>query len=156
MAVMRMLIRFPKHQHNLYQYMTYGESVFNVPFYGWFKTKGVDVNNLWVAYGLLAVAIISEVIGSTFLVKSEGFSKLFPSIMVVILFSLAFYLLSQVIKIIPLGIAYAIWAGVGIVLTAMVGYVLFKQTLDAPAIIGIVLIVSGVVVINLFSQSTGH
>ena len=76
--------------------------------------------------------------------------------MVVILFSLAFYLLSQVIKIIPLGIAYAIWAGVGIVLTAMVGYVLFKQTLDAPAIIGIVLIVSGVVVINLFSQSTGH
>lgn len=114
------------------------------------------MNNLWVAYGLLAVAIISEVIGSTFLVKSEGFSKLFPSIMVVILFSLAFYLLSQVIKIIPLGIAYAIWAGVGIVLTAMVGYVLFKQTLDAPAIIGIVLIVSGVVVINLFSQSTGH
>lgn len=156
MAVMRMLIRFPKHQHNLYQYMTYHESVFNVPFYGWFETKGVDVNNLWVAYGLLAVAIISEVIGSTFLVKSEGFSKLFPSIMVVILFSLAFYLLSQVIKIIPLGIAYAIWAGVGIVLTAMVGYVLFKQTLDAPAIIGIVLIVSGVVVINLFSQSTGH
>ncbi len=60
--------------------MTYGESVFNVPFYGWFKTTGVDVNNLWVAYGLLAVAIISEVIGSTFLVKSEGFSKLFPSI----------------------------------------------------------------------------
>ena len=114
------------------------------------------MNNLWVAYGLLAVAIISEVIGSTFLVKSEGFSKLFPSIMVVILFSLAFYLLSQVIKIIPLGIAYAIWAGVGIVLTAMVGYVLFKQTLDAPAIVGIVLIVSGVVVINLFSQSTGH
>lgn len=156
MAVMRMLIRFPKHQHNLYQYMTYHESVFNVPFYGWFETKGVDVNNLWVAYSLLAVAIISEVIGSTFLVKSEGFSKLFPSIMVVILFSLAFYLLSQVIKIIPLGIAYAIWAGVGIVLTAMVGYVLFKQTLDAPAIIGIVLIVSGVVVINLFSQSTGH
>ncbi|MBR7540168.1 QacE family quaternary ammonium compound efflux SMR transporter, partial [Mycobacterium tuberculosis] len=66
------------------------------------------------------------------------------------------YLLSQVIKTIPLGIAYAIWAGVGIVLTSIVGYVLFKQTLDAPAMIGIVLIVSGVVVINLFSQSTGH
>ena len=76
--------------------------------------------------------------------------------MVIILYSLAFYLLSQVIKTIPLGIAYAIWAGFGIVLTSIVGYVLFKQTLDAPAMIGIVLIVSGVVVINLFSQSTGH
>ena len=114
------------------------------------------MNALFLAYGLLGLAIISEVIGSTFLVKSEGFSKLFPSIMVVVLFSIAFYLLSQVIKIIPLGIAYAIWGGVGIVLTAIVGYVLFKQTLDAPALIGIALIVSGVAVINLFSQSTGH
>lgn len=114
------------------------------------------MNSLLLAYGLLGLAIIAEVIGSTFLVKSEGFSKLFPSIMVVILFSVAFYLLSQVIKTIPLGIAYAIWGGVGIVLTAIVGYVLFKQTLDVPALIGIALIVFGVAVINLFSQSTGH
>jgi len=114
------------------------------------------MNSVLLAYVLLGFAIVSEVIGSTFLVKSEGFSKLFPSIMVIILYSLAFYLLSQVIKTIPLGIAYAIWGGVGIVLTTIVGYVLFKQTLDAPAMIGIVLIVSGVVVINLFSQSTGH
>ncbi|MEX5444764.1 SMR family transporter [Acinetobacter schindleri] len=114
------------------------------------------MNAFFLAYSLLGLAIIAEVIGSTFLVKSEGFSKLFPSIMVIILYSLAFYLLSQVIKTIPLGIAYAIWGGVGIVLTTIVGYVLFKQTLDAPAMIGIVLIVSGVVVINLFSQSTGH
>lgn len=76
--------------------------------------------------------------------------------MVVILFSVAFYLLSQVIKTIPLGIAYAIWGGVGIVLTAIIGYVVFKQTLDVPALIGIALIVFGVAVINLFSQSTGH
>ncbi|MBX4421761.1 QacE family quaternary ammonium compound efflux SMR transporter, partial [Mycobacterium tuberculosis] len=74
-------------------------------------------------------AIVSEVIGSSFLVKSEGFTKLFPSVMVLIFFSTAFYLLSQVIKTIPLGIAYAIWAGVGIVLTAVVGYFVFKQTL---------------------------
>lgn len=114
------------------------------------------MNSLLFAYGLLGLAIIAEVIGSTFLVKSEGFSKLFPSIMVVILFNVAFYLLSQVIKTIPLGIAYAIWGGVGIVLTAIIGYVVFKQTLDVPALIGIALIVFGVAVINLFSQSTGH
>lgn len=114
------------------------------------------MNSVLLAYVLLGFAIVSEVIGSSFLVKSEGFTKLFPSVMVLIFFSTAFYLLSQVIKTIPLGIAYAIWAGVGIVLTAVVGYFVFKQTLDAPAMIGIVLIVSGVVVINLFSQSTGH
>ncbi|WP_288688005.1 SMR family transporter [Acinetobacter sp. YH12227] len=114
------------------------------------------MNSVMFAYGLLACAIISEVIGSTFLVKSEGFSKLVPSLVVVVLFSLAFYLLSQVIKVIPLGIAYAIWAGVGIVLTALIGYFIFRQSLDIPAMLGIALIVAGVVVINLFSNSTGH
>ena len=130
--------------------------MYNIPIEWYVIQKGVDVNALYLAYSLLGLAIISEVIGSTFLVKSEGFSKLFPSIMVLVLFSLAFYLLSHVIKTIPLGIAYAIWAGVGIVLTAIVSHVLFKQTLDTPAMIGIALIVSGVFVINLFSQSTGH
>lgn len=108
------------------------------------------------AYLLLACAIVSEVIGSTFLVKSEGFTKLLPSIMVVILFCLAFYLLAQVIKVIPLGIAYAIWAGVGIILTALVGFVLFKQQLDFPAMLGIAFIVIGVIIINAFSSSAGH
>ena len=108
------------------------------------------------AYALLACAIITEVTGSAFLVKSEGFTKLVPSLAVVVLFSVAFYLLSQVIKVIPLGIAYAIWAGVGIILTAIVGYFVFKQSLDIAALIGIGLIVSGVVVINMFSTSTGH
>ena len=110
------------------------------------------MNPILMAYALLAMAIISEVIGSTFLVKSEGFTKLLPSLAVVVLFSLAFYLLSQVIKVIPLGIAYAIWAGVGIVLTALIGYFIFKQSLDLAAMIGIALIVSGVIVINLFSN----
>jgi len=114
------------------------------------------MNSVMFAYELLACAIISEVIGSTFLVKSEGFSKLVPSLVVVVLFSLAFYLLSQVIKVIPLGIAYAIWAGVGIVLTALIGYFIFRQNLDIPAMLGIALIVAGVVVINIFSNSTGH
>ncbi|WP_313483714.1 SMR family transporter [Acinetobacter variabilis] len=108
------------------------------------------------AYFLLGLAIIAEVTGSTFLVKSEGFTRLWPSLAVVVLFCIAFYLLSQVIKVIPLGIAYAIWAGVGIILTAIVGYIVFKQALDLPAFIGIALIISGVVVINLFSQASGH
>lgn len=108
------------------------------------------------AYFLLGLAIIAEVTGSTFLVKSEGFTRLWPSLAVVVLFCIAFYLLSQVIKVIPLGIAYAIWAGVGIILTAIVGYIVFKQVLDLPAFIGIALIISGVVVINLFSQAAGH
>ncbi len=91
-----------------------------------------------------------------FLVKSESFTKLWPSVAVVVLFSMAFYLLSQVIKVIPLGIAYAIWAGVGIVLTALIGFFVFRQSLDVAAMVGIGLIVSGVVVINLFSNATGH
>ena len=110
------------------------------------------MNSFIFAYSLLGLAIISEVTGSTFLVKSEGFTKVWPSLAVVVLFSIAFYLLSQVIKVIPLGIAYAIWAGVGIVLTAMIGFFVFQQRLDAAAMIGIGLIVSGVVVINLFSH----
>lgn len=114
------------------------------------------MNSLTTAYLLLATAIVCEVTGSTFLLKSEGFTKLLPSVMVIILFSLAFFLLSHVIKTIPLGIAYAIWSGVGIVLTATIGYLFFKQTLDTAAIIGMLLIVSGVIVINLFSQSSGH
>ena len=106
------------------------------------------------AYLLLALAIVAEVTGSTFLVKSEGFSKLWPSLAVVVLFCIAFYLLSQVIKVIPLGIAYAIWAGVGIVLTAMVSVFIFKQKLDFPAIIGILFIVIGVVIMNFFSKTS--
>ncbi len=114
------------------------------------------MNSVLFAYTFLGLAIISEVTGSTFLVKSEGFTKLWPSLAVIVLFSIAFYLLSQVIKVIPLGIAYAIWAGVGIILTAIIGYFVFKQSLDAAAMAGIGLIVAGVVVINLFSNSTGH
>ena len=114
------------------------------------------MNPIYMAYAMLALAIITEVTGSTFLVKSEGFTKFWPSIAVVVLFSIAFYLLSQVIKVIPLGIAYAIWAGVGIVLTALIGFFVFRQSLDVAAMVGIGLIVSGVVVINLFSNATGN
>ena len=114
------------------------------------------MNVIFIAYSLLALAIISEVTGSTFLVKSEGFTKLGPSVLVVVFYVISFYLLSQVIKTIPLGIAYAIWGGVGIVLTALIGWVLFRQSLDIPAILGITMIVGGVIVMNVFSKSVGH
>ncbi len=108
------------------------------------------------AYILLGFAIVCEVIGSTFLVKSDGFSRLIPSLLVILFFSIAFFLLSHVIKTIPMGIAYAIWSAVGMVLTAAVGYFIFKQSLDLPAMIGIAMIIAGVVVIHLFSNSTTH
>lgn len=114
------------------------------------------MNPVVLAYIYLGFAIISEVVGSTFIVKSEGFTKLLPSIAVLFFYCIAFYLLSHVVKVIPLGIAYAIWAGVGIILTAIIAFVVFKQSLDLPAMIGIALIICGVIVINLFSKTAGH
>jgi small multidrug resistance pump len=107
-------------------------------------------------YLFLGLAICLEVLGTSFLAKSNGFSKPIPSIITVIAFCACFYFLSQALKSIPLGIAYAIWAGLGIVLTATVSVVIFKQKLDTPAILGMLLIVAGVVVINLFSKSASH
>ena len=109
-----------------------------------------------IAYSLLAIAIISEVTGSTFLAKSEGFSKPLPTIITMICFGIAFYLLSQVVKIIPLGIAYAIWSGVGIVLVTIIAWIVFDQKLDVWGIIGIALIMSGVLVLNLLSKTSSH
>mgnify|MGYP003603656239 FL=1 len=122
-----------------------------VSIFEWF-----NMNATFIAYGLLALAIISEATGSIFLVKSEGFTRLGPSLLVVIFYIISFYLLSQVIKTIPLGIAYAIWGGVGIVLTAFIGFLIFRQNLDIPAVIGIIMIVGGVIVMNVFSKSVGH
>ena len=109
-----------------------------------------------LAYGFLAIAIVSEVTGATFLAKSEGFSKPLPTIITMICFGIAFYLLSQVVKIIPLGIAYAIWSGVGIVLVTIIAWIVFDQKLDVWGIIGIALIMSGVLVLNLLSKTSSH
>lgn len=114
------------------------------------------MNPILVGYGFLLLAIIFEVLGTTFLVKSEQFTRLIPTLIMALLYIGSFYFLSQTIKSIPLGIAYAIWGGVGIVLTAIIGLVIFKQSIDMPAVIGIGLIISGVVVINVFSQTVGH
>jgi len=107
-------------------------------------------------YLFLALAIIFEVVGSSFIKASDGFTKLFPTAIIVVAYLICFYFLSLALKTIPLGIAYAIWGGMGIVLTAIISVLVFKQKLDFPAIIGIALIVAGVVVMNFFSKSTAH
>ena len=106
-----------------------------------------------MGYLYLIIAIISEVIATSALKVSEGFTKLGPSILVLVGYGVSFYFLSLVLKTIPVGVAYAIWAGLGIVLITIAGAVVFKQIPDAPAIIGMILIVSGVVVINVFSKT---
>lgn len=113
------------------------------------------MNPLILGYGALALAIICEVGGSAFLLRSEQFTRLVPTLAMGA-YAVAFFFLAQALRMIPLGVAYAIWAGLGIVLTAAVGVVVFRQPLDAPAFLGIALIVSGVVVMQTFSTSSGH
>ncbi|MEE9560291.1 MAG: SMR family transporter [Acidiferrobacterales bacterium] len=109
-----------------------------------------------MAYLYLAVAIIAEVIATSALKASEEFTKLVPSAIVIIGYGVAFYCLTLVLRNIPVGITYAIWAGLGIVLIAIVGALLFRQVPDIPAVLGMTLIVSGVVVINVFSKTVSH
>ena len=106
-----------------------------------------------MAYAYLLIAILSEVLATSMLKASDGFTKLIPSIVTFIGYSVSFYFLSMVLKYIPMGISYAIWSGLGIVLISVVGLLVFKQELDMPGIFGIVLIISGVIVIHLFSGS---
>lgn len=101
----------------------------------------------------LAIAIILEVIGSGFLKASDGFSKITFTIASLSAYILCFYFLALAIKTIPLGVAYAIWAGLGIVLTAVVSVLVFKQKIDLPAIIGMALIVAGVFIMNYYSKT---
>lgn len=103
-------------------------------------------------YLFLALAIILEVIGSSFMKASDGFTKIIPTSITIVAYLICFYFLSHALKHIPLGIAYAVWGGLGIVLTAVISVVVFKQRLDLSAIIGIVLIVFGVFVMN-FSKA---
>ncbi len=109
-----------------------------------------------MGYVYLTIAIIAEVIATGALKSSDGFTSLVPSIVVVIGYGVAFYFLSLVLKSIPIGVAYAIWAGLGMVLISIVGLVVFKQKLDIAAVVGVLLIISGVVVIQVFSTTSGH
>ena len=104
-------------------------------------------------YLYLAVAIISEVIATMALKYSDGFTRVAPSIVVLIGYSCAFFFLSMVLRQLPVGITYAIWAGLGIVLTTLASNLLLNQKLDAAAFAGMGLIITGVCIINLFSKS---
>lgn len=104
----------------------------------------------------LSAAILAEVVGTSALKSSEGFSKPWPSLLVVAAYGAAFFLLSLTLRTIPVAVAYAVWSGAGIVLIALAGWLLFGQRLDAPALLGIGLIVAGVVVLNVFSRAVAH
>lgn len=108
------------------------------------------------AYVLLGGAIALEVAATTAMKSSNGFTKLLPSILCVLGYCISFYLLAQTLKTIPTGVAYAIWSGVGIVLISTIAWLFHGQKLDAGAMLGMALIVAGVIVINVFSQSAAH
>ncbi len=114
------------------------------------------MNSLMSGYLCLASAVVFEIIGTTFLQKSEQFTNRIPVILMIIFYIISFYMLSQSLKVLPLSVAYAIWGGVGIILTTGISVVLFRQPLDIAGFIGISLIIAGVVVVNLFSKSVAH
>lgn len=107
-------------------------------------------------YIFLLIAIVLEVIATTALKATDGFTRLVPSIVALGGYALAFYFLSLVLRTVPVGVIYAVWSGAGIVLITAVGWFAYRQALDLPAVIGIALIVAGVVVINLFSRTLPH
>ncbi|WP_112873512.1 DMT family transporter [Paracoccus endophyticus] len=109
-----------------------------------------------MAYAVLMIAIVLEVIATSFLMLSQQFTRPLPTVIMALCYLASFYFLSQALRHVPLGVAYAVWSGLGIVLTAGIGVVVFRQTPDLPAVIGIGLILAGVIVINGFSQAVPH
>ena len=113
----------------------------------------VDRMKIWL---YLLAAIIAEVVGTSALRATDGLSKLWPSLLMIVAYGISFFFLSLTLRTIPMGIAYAVWSGVGMVLITLVGWLYFEQMLDAPAILGIFFIVCGVVVLYLFSKTVPH
>jgi len=109
-----------------------------------------------MAYLYLAIAIVAEVVGTSALKASREFTSLIPSLIVVAGYGVAFYFMALALRSIPIGITYAVWSGIGIVLIAIAGAFLYKEIPDLPAIIGMGLIISGVAVIHVFSKTVGH
>lgn len=105
---------------------------------------------------MLGLAIVAEVIGTTALKASDGFTRLAPSLIVVVGYAVAFYCLSLVLKSIPVGVTYAIWSGLGIVLITVVAFLVYGQRIDLAGLIGMGLIIAGVVVLNVFSKTSAH
>lgn len=107
-------------------------------------------------YLYLILAIMAETVGTTALQASQQFTRLWPSVLVVCAYGLSFFLLSLTLKYMPVGIVYAMWSGLGIVFIAAIGFAMFGQRLDWPAILGMAMILSGILVIHLFSKSATH
>ena len=107
-------------------------------------------------YAVLVVAIVFEVLGTSAMQAAQHFTRLAPTVTMVVCYAIAFYFLSWTLRYVPVGIAYAIWSELGIVLISFVGYIAFGQKLDLAALVGLGLIIAGVVVLNLFSKSTFH
>ncbi len=107
-------------------------------------------------YVYLVIAIAAETVGTTALQASAQFTRLWPSMLVVAAYGVSFYFMALALRVMPVGIVYAIWSGLGIVLIAGIGFVVFGQRLDVPAVLGLALIIAGIVVIHLFSGSAMH
>ena len=117
------------------------------------ELKGFTMNMQWL---YLAIAIVSEVVATSALKAADGFTRWEPMLLVVAGYTLAFYFLSLALRTIQLGVAYAIWSGAGVALIILVGWVIYRQPLNVASFIGIALIVSGVIVLHLFSRSATH
>ncbi|WIY24835.1 DMT family transporter [Parasedimentitalea psychrophila] len=109
-----------------------------------------------IQYIYLILAVAAETIGTTALQASKEFTRWLPSLIVVVSYALSFYLMALTLRFMPVGIVYAIWSGLGIVLIAAIGYIVFGQKMDLAAVLGMALIVLGIVIIQLFSKSAGH
>jgi small multidrug resistance pump len=109
--------------------------------------------NHWIA---LAIAIVAEVIATSTMKSTNEFTRFWPSLVVVVGYCTGFYFMAISMRVLPIGIMYAIWSGMGIVLISIVGWLVYKQNLDMPAIIGMILIIAGAVIINVFSKSVVH
>lgn len=107
-------------------------------------------------YLYLTAAVVMETIGTTALQASAQFSRFWPSVLVVVAYGISFYLLALTLRFMPVGVVYAIWSGLGIVCIASIGFVIFGQKLDGPAVLGLAMIIGGIVVIHLFSATTSH
>jgi small multidrug resistance pump len=107
-------------------------------------------------YIFLSLAILFEVVGTTMLKATDGFTRLWPSVVTLVSYAAAFYLLALTMRTIPVGVIYAVWSGAGVVLITLVGWLAYGQKLDAAALVGLSLIVAGVAVVNLFSKTMAH
>lgn len=107
-------------------------------------------------YIILAISICAETLATTMMKASDGFTRIIPSMVVVVGYAISFYGLSQVVKTMNISIAYAIWAGMGIFLVSIMSFLFYKQKLDLPAIMGMVFIAVGILIIQLFSKSVSH